>query len=250
MANVLSSSKPRMARKAAPASGTGRLVDEPAGQAEAAAKLRTGSELLTKAASAFVGTALAGKARGNAGDFRKAYLSIVRSFPKTHRLALLKTMRQSIDEVAEEEQLSTVAPVGKARGKRVSTTDFMAGLEQQELAQRALDLKLDSLLPGSEMRQRLHISAQALSAALKKKRVFALLGPSGDYVYPAFFADPALDRRVLERVSQALGDLPGASKWDFFTSARMSLGGKTPLQALAKGKVEAVLDAANAFREE
>lgn len=100
------------------------------------------------------------------------------------------------------------------------------------------------------MRARLRVSPQALSAALKAKRMFIMQGPSGEYVYPEFFADSTYDRRVLERVCKALGDLPGAAKWDFFMSPRVSLAGKTPLNALAKGKVDEVMAAADAFREQ
>jgi hypothetical protein len=77
-----------------------------------------------------------------------------------------------------------------------------------------------------------------------------LQGASGEYLYPAFFAEPAYERRALEKVCKALGDLPGAAKWDFFMSPRVSLNGRTPLQALAKGALDEVLEAANAFREE
>lgn len=155
-------------------------------------------------------------------------------------------MRNSIDAVAREEG-GADAP---ARGKHVSTADFMISLQEQERAQRMRDIATQRLLPAAQMRERMQLSPQALSAALKTKRIFALSGPSDAYVYPAFFADPSYERRALERVSQALGDLPGSSKWDFFTKPRLSLGGKTPLQAIAKGRGEAVMNLAKAFREQ
>lgn len=267
MANAFSPSKAKSSSGAAPTRvARHKVSEEPVGNAQAASKrrgritlatkagavaqLRAGSELLTKAASDFVRTTPAGGTQQGVGDFRQAYASIVKSFPKPYRLALLQSMRQSIDDVVEEEQQGASAPAAAERNKRVSTADFMAQFEQQEQTQRAQDVKSERLVSGAEMRQRLQVSAQALSAALKKKRIFALVGPSGDYVYPAFFADLTLDRRILERVCQVLGDLPGASKWDFFTNPRISLGGKSPLQALAKGKVDAVMDAAHAFKEE
>ena len=101
-----------------------------------------------------------------------------------------------------------------------------------------------------ELSARLEFSVPALTAAVKAKRMFALKGPNGRNVYPAFFADKSLDRGVLERVSKQLGDLPSASKYFFFTSPRTSFGGKSPLQALAKGQVDAVLAAAQAFEKE
>jgi hypothetical protein len=126
----------------------------------------------------------------------------------------------------------------------------MAGLVREEKTQREKDIASKRLISGAEMRERLGVSPQALSAALKAKRMFVLTGPSGGYYYPSFFADPRYDRPVLEKVCRTLGDLPGASKWDFFTTPKISLGNKAPLDALAKGKLDAVLIAAAGFLEE
>lgn len=240
MANALSPSKPKPLRRVATEIGV-------------AAQLRVGSELLTQAARAFAAAKPRSRGQNVQADieqFRQAYLTIAQSIPKPHRLALLETMRASIDELTHAEQLGGAsAPAGMRRPK-VDTADFMADLARQEEARRAADIAAGRLISGAQMRERLQISAQALSAALKKGRIFALLGPSGEYLYPAFFADQKHDRRILERVSQALGELPGASKWDFFTTPRLSLGGKTTLAALEKGKVDPVMDAARAFRDE
>ena len=48
----------------------------------------------------------------------------------------------------------------------------------------------------------------------------------------------------------ALGDLPGGAKLQFFLTRKGSLGGETPLQALAAGRVAKVKDIAAAFAEE
>jgi hypothetical protein len=157
-------------------------------------------------------------------------------------------MASDIAALAEEEGEST--PKNPAPKHRVSTEDFMAGLMREEESQRAKDIASKRLISGAEMRQRLGVSPQALSAALKAKRMFVLTGPSGGYYYPSFFADPSYDRPVLEKVCRALGDLPGASKWDFFTTPKISLGNKAPLDALAKGKLDAVLIAAAGFLAE
>lgn len=79
--------------------------------------------------------------------------------------------------------------------------------------------------------------------------MFTLEGPAGKKVFPAFYSDPRLDRRVLERVSKELGQLPGPSKWQFFTTGKVSLDGKSPLEAISEGQVSRVLAAATAFRE-
>lgn len=128
--------------------------------------------------------------------------------------------------------------------------DFMAQLHRQASDRRARDVKAGRLLPASEMAARLGMTPQALHFALKAKRTFTLQGPSGVHLYPAFFADPMQDRKHLEKVSKMLGDLSGGSKWDFFMSPVFSLGGKSPLEALAKGRFEDVLRLAFTFTED
>jgi hypothetical protein len=99
-------------------------------------------------------------------------------------------------------------------------------------------------LIGSGVLQRaLNVQRQALSAAMKAGRLFAFVGPSGENYYPAFYVDPTLDRRDVEKVSKALGELPAASKYYFFTEPFTVLR-DTPLGALRKGRVSEVVAAA------
>lgn len=113
--------------------------------------------------------------------------------------------------------------------------------------QQRIDNKL--LLPPKEFQAALGISRQAINEAMKAKRMFALLGPGGEYYYPAFFADKDLHRRDIEKVSKALGNIPPPSKYFFFTNVSASLGALSPLDALLKGKVDEVMEAAAAFAE-
>jgi hypothetical protein len=103
-------------------------------------------------------------------------------------------------------------------------------------------------LTSGELQARLHIKRASISGAVKAGRMFAVVGPSGENFYPAYFADKGLDRRALERVSKSLGTLPASSKHHFFTS-RSRLLRATPLEALRKGRVNDVLIAAAAFAE-
>ncbi|TXC80591.1 hypothetical protein [Paraburkholderia azotifigens] len=66
---------------------------------------------------------------------------------------------------------------------------------------------------------------------------------------PAFFLDPTFSTKELGEVAKLLGNLPGWSKWYFFTSKHGSLGGETPLEALKAGKHDIVKRAARAFAE-
>ena len=76
----------------------------------------------------------------------------------------------------------------------------------------------------------------------------AIVGPSGENFYPAFYADNTIDRRKLETVAKVLGPLPAAAKFFFFT-AKSTLLQSTPLQALRMGRVDEVLTAAAGFAE-
>ena len=181
---------------------------------------------------------------------QQAYTALIGAVPHDDRPALIAQMRHQLDIVAERELGALKDQQVHARTPDISTEHVMAELQHQERRRRAQDVVSEKLLPGAELCIRLGVTPQALSAALKARRMFALRGPSGDYVYPAFFADRRQDRQVLEKVSKTLGDLPGAAKWDFFTSPRLSLGGKSPLEALAKGKLNAVLAAAHAYADE
>lgn len=104
------------------------------------------------------------------------------------------------------------------------------------------------LLPPGDLRDLLGISRQALNNALHAKRIFSL-EVGGENFYPAFYGDARLDRRKLERVTKALEEVGGWSKWQFFTTPKGSLGGLTPLEALRKGKVSEALRAAEGFAE-
>lgn len=68
-------------------------------------------------------------------------------------------------------------------------------------------------------------------------------------LYAAFFADQKFERGHLEAVSKAMGALPGGAKLQFFLSHRGSLGGKSVLDALARGQKDKVIAAAQAFAE-
>lgn len=126
---------------------------------------------------------------------------------------------------------------------------FMNDLRAQEVANRKRDFDDGLLLPSTVLAARLQMTTQALGRAVQSNRMFTLDGPSGRKLYPAFFADPRCNREHIERVCQALGGWPGPSKWEFFTSPRVSLNGLAPIDALVRGELDQVLRAAAAFNE-
>ncbi|AJE98834.1 hypothetical protein [Pandoraea apista] len=94
----------------------------------------------------------------------------------------------------------------------------------------------------------LEITRQALNKAVTSGRIFTVDVGATQY-YPAFYLSTDVDRKTLAKVTRLLGDLPGWSKWQFFTTPKASLGNITPLIALSRGKFEQVAKVAAAFME-
>jgi hypothetical protein len=127
--------------------------------------------------------------------------------------------------------------------------DYMSTLAQQENAQRELDIVEGRLISASQLATLLGLSEQAIDNARLAGRMFGFETIHGHYVYPAFYAAPAMPLQDVEAVTFALGAAPPSGKWQFFTIPRMSLGGRTPLQALAEGDCQAVVVSAAGFIE-
>lgn len=124
----------------------------------------------------------------------------------------------------------------------------IARAEEKAATRTVARIANGELISSGELQRALDVKRQAISAAVKAKRLFAIVGPSGENFYPAYYADESLERRKLEQVAKALGSLPGPSKHHFFIS-KSSMLGETPLQALRKGRQAEVLAAATGFAE-
>ncbi|MEG1051115.1 MAG: hypothetical protein RSF79_03580 [Janthinobacterium sp.] len=137
-------------------------------------------------------------------------------------------------------QAGTVPPANQA---------FLEQFAGQELERYANLEKKGDLLDSGTLAGQMGVTRQAISKAVTEQRMFCLNSVAGKKLYPAFYADPTLNRRQLGKISKVLGHLAGASKWQFFTHPRMSLNGNSPINALRKGKYADVIAAATAFRE-
>lgn len=126
---------------------------------------------------------------------------------------------------------------------------FMEKMRNESAAAMIKRIAAKDLLTLTDMQGALGLRRQSISAAVKSGRFFTLEAPSGEVYYPAFYADPELDRKSVEKVSKALGDIPGASKYQFFTNKSIALGSQTPLEALKKGRLADVLVTAAGFAE-
>jgi hypothetical protein len=180
-----------------------------------------------------------------------------KDFARLHRAALAAgEQAEQVLREAVRDAVSTVASrrpgivraLADVAHEAVKIASERLTPRQQAMHTRAELIASRAVLPSAEMTARLGITRQALSQAVGTRRLFALEFRGNDY-YPAFFADPEQDRRQLEEVAKALGDLPGWSKWQFFTTPKLPLHGKTPVQALKEGKLQVVLKLAQGFAE-
>lgn len=92
------------------------------------------------------------------------------------------------------------------------------------------------------------LSRADLDKALRANRIFNV-ELSGKSYFPAFLLDTRYEQRHLHSICRVLGDLPGGSKLQFFTTAKGSLSGRTPLDALADRNVAAVRCTALGYTE-
>lgn len=102
------------------------------------------------------------------------------------------------------------------------------------------------LLGEAEFLKRRHWSKRCLATTTSRRRVF-FVERDGIRNYPSFLADSHFDFRQVGNACARLGDLPGGSKWQFFATAKGSLSGRTPLQAIADGDFAAVMRSAEGF---
>jgi hypothetical protein len=122
----------------------------------------------------------------------------------------------------------------------------MAALRAQARASMRKLVDDGTLIGSAQFIEERAFTKQALSKAEAAHRVF-FLDVDGERYFPAFFVDPHYDVKKIEKVSKALGTLPGSSKLQFFLTGRESLRGKTPLEALNAGQDAQVLAAAEGF---
>lgn len=187
---------------------------------------------------------------GSLKVFTRALQQLVRSAPGA--LAMPKAVIQNALAHSTSVQLHDTDALSD---HVVAIVDLFAG-ETKPGAQRRKSalgamkqlVRAGALLPAADFVASWGVTRQALSKAIAAHRVF-YVEIEGDRYFPAFFVDLTYDRHQLEQVSKCLGELAGASKLQFFTSKKASLGGRTPLQALAQGKFSAVRNAAAGFAE-
>jgi len=104
------------------------------------------------------------------------------------------------------------------------------------------------VLSEDEFLTRVGWSKQLLESVLAANRIFCVESDNVRF-FPAFFSDRRYELGQLRTVSYDLGNLPGEAKLRFFLSRRDSLAGTSALEALQRGQLETVRQAALAFRD-
>lgn len=150
-------------------------------------------------------------------------------------------MTDDLDSDDEQPPLDRHAN-GKSRPP--TTAQVMADILRQEKEQRSADISDHTLITSDELISKLGIDAEQLRTSLRTHKLFSVPVTTGVVYYPEFFVTKVCPREMLEKVCQSLGNMPGRSKWDFFNSPKTSLGGLTPLTALAQGRLLEVLASA------
>lgn len=162
----------------------------------------------------------------------KALAAAVRSVSRADQRLVLDRLRE---ELKLEGESAIKLPAVRRAGDKVDDEvgDVPVSLNEQSYARRLALVDKGELLSSADFIERVDITRQALSNRLAAGSIFYVDGGRNERYYPAFFADAGLDTKAVRKVSKALGELPGASKWVFFTNPRESLGGLTPLEVLA-----------------
>jgi len=188
---------------------------------------------------------------GASGQIRKVSRIVLRRNKRkaTAYLKELQRLEQTIhqlkaeiaDDAADEQPAATIQASALEPAVQELPDTVRTKLTQMVRARE--------LLASADFLNELGLSKQALSKALGANRIF-YVDFRGQRYFPAFYVDPMYRRTQLEAVTKELGNLPGGAKLQFFMNRRGSLGGATPLEALAAGKLEKVKDVAAAFADQ
>lgn len=109
-------------------------------------------------------------------------------------------------------------------------------------------IKCGEFIPLTQLQAAWLVERSVINEALADGRLFAVISESNETYYPAFYIDSSLDRGALEEVCKALGSLPAAVKYYFFTTKFTYLG-ESPLEALRAGRVKQVLAMAAGYAD-
>jgi len=181
----------------------------------------------------------------------------VRSAPSERDvISAFKCVTQGLPKQDEKKFLEYAQEVLRLPGK------LQDAATRRRTAQWSLDLAIarnganliddGSIIFIDEFLRRTGLSTDMFAQKLKDRKIFKM--PSrvefvwGETYVPAFFADAKFDLNALEVISKALQTCDGIEKYRFFTTAVATLGHQTPLDVIAAGGIERVLQEVKTFR--
>lgn len=170
-----------------------------------------------------------------------AVLKRIGNVPEKTALDLLKQgtdaeMMVSFATTAEafpEVSAMRIDPLAKARARGI-------GLRQRLLAR-------DDMLTLAEAAEALGLTPPAVNDRFRAGRLIALEAGARGRRYPAWQFEDEIAGAPLEAVLDALKGVSAWTSYLFFTTPDGALEDETPLEALRRGDLEAVIDAAKLF---
>jgi hypothetical protein len=112
-------------------------------------------------------------------------------------------------------------------------------------ARRAAILRDPGMLTGEAAAARLGVSRETINKRSQQGRLLALEFAKRGKRYPEWQFEESVAGRPIESVLAAFGSRDAWEQYRFFTQRQPGLGGRTPVEALRRGEVEAVKSAAH-----
>lgn len=126
--------------------------------------------------------------------------------------------------------------------------NFLAQARMQAFESRRRLIANKDLVTPSVIQEALGQDWATFEEAARIGRIL-MVEVDGQYYIPAFYLDKSIKHSQLEAVIKALGDVDPSLKWQFFTTPKLTLNSATPIEALRRGELKAVLNAAGSFVE-
>ena len=179
--------------------------------------------------------ALEGVVREALGRLSPAHVSVLAAHPDAVRSALAATAGVLATEYAAHPEVESIT----GDKPHVVTADQAA----KQLAGHTREGEFEALLTSDELAARVGLKTrQSVHDWLKKGRIIGWRGAKRGYVFPtAQFDDRDRPIEGMERVVELFDDAYAA--WIWLKAPRPSLDGAIPLRLMAKGEVDAVVDA-------
>jgi hypothetical protein len=114
-------------------------------------------------------------------------------------------------------------------------------------ARRAAILRDPAMLTGEAAAVRLGVSRETINKRSQQGRLLALEFAKRGKRYPEWQFEERVAGRPLEGVLAAFGSRDAWEQYRFFTQVQPGLGGRTPIEALRRGEVDAVKSSAEAW---